>query len=213
MTAATGYWTSRNPGAPRTVSDADVERVVTRTLETLPRSATQWSTRSMAKECGLSFATVGRIWRAFGLKPHRSETFKLSTDPLFIEKVRDIVGLYLHPPERAVVLFSGREVADPGAGAHPASAAATTGGAAAALRTTTSGTARPLLFAALNAAIKIGEVIGIVLTGGNRSVGVPRGSCGVMSSTGGAGAKLDECTWYSWLPTARVRTRQRSFGD
>ena len=92
------------PGAPRTVSDADVERVVTRTLETLPRSATQWSTRSMAKECGLSFATVGRIWRAFGLKPHRSETFKLSTDPLFIEKVRDIVALYLHPPERAVVL-------------------------------------------------------------------------------------------------------------
>ena len=58
----------------------------------------------MAKECGLSFATVGRIWRAFGLKPYRSETFKLSTDPLFIEKVRDIVGLYLHPPERAVVL-------------------------------------------------------------------------------------------------------------
>ena len=92
------------PGAPRTVSDADVERVVTRTLETLPRSATQWSTRSMAKECGLSFATVGRIWRAFGLKPHRSETFKLSADPLFIEEVRDIVGLYLHPPERAVVL-------------------------------------------------------------------------------------------------------------
>ena len=92
------------PGAPRTVSDEDVERVVTRTLETLPRAATQWSTRSMAKECGLSFATVGRIWRAFGLKPHRSETFKLSADPLFIEKVRDIVGLYLHPPERAVVL-------------------------------------------------------------------------------------------------------------
>ena len=92
------------PGAPRTVADEDVERVVTRTLETLPRGATQWSTRSMAKECGLSFATVGRIWRAFGLRPHRSETFKLSADPLFIEKVRDIVGLYLHPPERAVVL-------------------------------------------------------------------------------------------------------------
>ena len=92
------------PGAPGPVADEDVERVVTRTLETLPRGATQWSTRSMAKECGLSFATVGRIWRAFGLKPHRSETFKLSQDPLFIEKVRDIVGLYLHPPERAVVL-------------------------------------------------------------------------------------------------------------
>ena len=92
------------PGAPRTVSDADVERVVVATLESLPRGATQWSTRSMAGKCGLSFATVGRIWRAFGLKPHRSETFKLSRDPLFIEKVRDIVGLYLHPPEQAVVL-------------------------------------------------------------------------------------------------------------
>lgn len=91
-------------GAPRTVSDEDVERVVTRTLEALPRGATQWSTRSMAKASGLSFATVARIWRAFALKPHRTETFKLSKDPLFIEKVRDIVGLYLHPPERAVVL-------------------------------------------------------------------------------------------------------------
>ncbi len=91
-------------GAPRTVSDEDVERVVTRTLEALPRGATQWSTRSMAQASGLSFATVARIWRAFALKPHRTETFKLSKDPLFIEKVRDIVGLYLHPPERAVVL-------------------------------------------------------------------------------------------------------------
>ena len=92
------------PGAPRRVSDEDVERVVVRTLETLPEGATYWSTRSMAQACGLSFATVARIWRAFALKPHRNETFKLSKDPLFIEKVRDIVGLYLHPPERAVVL-------------------------------------------------------------------------------------------------------------
>ena len=92
------------PGAPRKISDADVEAVVTRTLETLPKGATQWSTRSMAQACGLSFASVGRIWRAFALKPHRTETFKLSKDPLFTEKVRDIVGLYLHPPERAVVL-------------------------------------------------------------------------------------------------------------
>lgn len=92
------------PGTPRTVSDEDVERVVTRTLESLPRGATQWSTRSMAEASGLSRATVSRIWRAFALKPHRSETFKLSNDPLFIEKVRDIVGLYLAPPERAVVL-------------------------------------------------------------------------------------------------------------
>ena len=92
------------PGAPRTVSDADVERVVTMTLESMPRGATQWSTRSMAKACGLSSATVNRIWRAFGLQPHRTETFKLSADPLFIEKVRDVVGLYMAPPERAVVL-------------------------------------------------------------------------------------------------------------
>lgn len=99
-----GLLDEARPGAPRTVSDEDVERVVTRTLESLPKGATVWSTRSMAKACGLSFATVGRIWRAFALKPHRSETFKLSKDPLFVEKVRDIVGLYLHPPERAVVL-------------------------------------------------------------------------------------------------------------
>ena len=92
------------PGAPCTVSDADVERVVTTTLESMPRGATQWSTRSMAKRCGLSSATVNRIWRAFGLQPHRMETFKLSADPLFIEKVRDIVGLYMAPPERAAVL-------------------------------------------------------------------------------------------------------------
>jgi len=92
------------PGAPRTVSDADVERVVTMTLDSMPRDATQWSTRSMAKACGMSSATVNRIWRAFGLQPHRTETFKLSADPLFIEKVRDIVGLYMAPPERAVVL-------------------------------------------------------------------------------------------------------------
>ena len=92
------------PGAPRTIGDEDVERVVVKTLESLPRDATHWSTRSMAQACGLSAATVSRIWRAFALKPHRCETFKLSRDPQFIEKVRDIVGLYLHPPERAVVL-------------------------------------------------------------------------------------------------------------
>src|SRR5881392_3783469 len=92
------------PGAPRTVSDAQVERVVTVTLETTPREATHWSTRAMAARCGLSQSTVGRIWRAFGLQPHRAETFKLSRDPLFIDKVRDIVGLYLDPPERALVL-------------------------------------------------------------------------------------------------------------
>lgn len=92
------------PGAPRTVTDADVERVVTLTLETTPEDATHWSTRSMAERAGLGKSTVNRIWRAFGLQPHRTETFKLSGDPLFVEKVRDIAGLYLNPPDRALVL-------------------------------------------------------------------------------------------------------------
>lgn len=92
------------PGAPRRIGDADVERVLTRTLETRPPDATHWSTRSMAKRCGLSQSAVSRIWRAFALQPHRAETFQLSKDPLFIEKVRDIVGLYLHPPDEALVL-------------------------------------------------------------------------------------------------------------
>ncbi len=92
------------PGAPREVSDAAVERVLTLTLETRPRDATHWSTRSMARRCGLSQSAVSRIWRAFALQPHRAETFQLSKDPLFIEKVRDIVGLYLNPPDKALVL-------------------------------------------------------------------------------------------------------------
>jgi transposase len=92
------------PGAPRTITDAQVERVLTRTLESTPADATHWSTRSMAKASGLSRSAVHRIWRAFALQPHRTETFKLSADPLFIEKVRDIVGLYLRPPDRAMVL-------------------------------------------------------------------------------------------------------------
>lgn len=92
------------PGAPRKISDADVERVIVRTLETKPRDATHWSTRSMADEMGMSQSAISRIWRAFALQPHRVTTFKLSKDPLFIEKVRDIVGLYMSPPERALVL-------------------------------------------------------------------------------------------------------------
>ena len=92
------------PGAPRTITDARVEEVITRTLESKPEAATHWSTRSMAKAAGLSQSAIGRIWRAFGLQPHRTETFKLSTDPFFVEKVRDVVGLYLNPPERAIVL-------------------------------------------------------------------------------------------------------------
>jgi transposase len=92
------------PGAPRTVKDAKVEEIVRRTLEQKPRAATHWSRSTMAEAAGVSDSTVGRIWRAFGLQPHRVETFKLSKDPLFIEKVRDIVGLYMSPPDRAVVL-------------------------------------------------------------------------------------------------------------
>ena len=92
------------PGAPRTITDASVERVVTLTLESKPSDATHWSTRSMAKRSGLSQSAIVRIWRAFGLQPHRAETFKLSTDPLFVDKVRDIVGLYMDPPRKALVL-------------------------------------------------------------------------------------------------------------
>lgn len=92
------------PGAPRRITDADVERVITMTLEKTPRDATHWSTRSMACAAGMSQTAISRIWRAFALQPHRTETFKLSKDPLFVEKVRDIVGLYLNPPDRAMVL-------------------------------------------------------------------------------------------------------------
>jgi transposase len=92
------------PGVPRTITDAQVEKVLTTTLETTPRDATHWSTRSLATHCGMSQSAVARIWRAFALQPHRTETFKLSKDPLFIDKVRDIVGLYLHPPDHALVL-------------------------------------------------------------------------------------------------------------
>jgi transposase len=92
------------PGRPRTVTDEQVEAVIVKTLETTPKGATHWSTRSMAKEVGLTQSAVLRIWKAFGLQPHRQDAWKLSKDPLFIEKVRDVVGLYLNPPERAVVL-------------------------------------------------------------------------------------------------------------
>jgi transposase len=92
------------PGAPRAITDAHVERVVTLTLESAPRDATHWSTRSMARKAGLSQTAICRIWHAFGLQPHRTEAFKLSKDPLFVEKVRDIVGLYLDPPDHALVL-------------------------------------------------------------------------------------------------------------
>ena len=92
------------PGAPRRIGDEQVAELIDRTLSERPQGSTHWSLRSMARASGVSGTTVGRVWRAFGLQPHRAETFKLSTDPLFAEKVRDIVGLYLAPPERALVL-------------------------------------------------------------------------------------------------------------
>ncbi len=92
------------PGRPRTITDEHVEEVVVKTLESTPKDATHWSTRSMAKEVGLTQNAILRIWHAYGLQPHRQETFKLSKDPLFVDKVHDVVGLYLNPPERAVVL-------------------------------------------------------------------------------------------------------------
>jgi len=118
ITAATvGKWRGRfrlrgmeglsdepRPGTPRKITDAKVEEAVTQTLESLPRAATHWSTRSLAKKVGLSQSAIVRIWHSFGLQPHRSETFKLSTDSFLVEKVRDIVGLYLNPPEHAIVL-------------------------------------------------------------------------------------------------------------
>jgi len=115
--ATVGKWRSRfvrkrlkglhdepRPGAPCTITDDHVEAVVVKTLTEKPKDATHWSTRGMAKATGMSQSAVSRIWRAFGLKPHLTETFKLSTDPLFIEKVRDIVALYLNPPDGALVL-------------------------------------------------------------------------------------------------------------
>jgi transposase len=99
-----GLLDTPRPGAPRSIDDARVDAVVARTLESIPVDATHWSTRAMAREMALSQTAVARIWRAFGLQPHRQETFKLSSDPLFVEKVRDIVGLYLDPPLKAMVL-------------------------------------------------------------------------------------------------------------
>jgi transposase len=90
-------------GAPRKLSDADVEAVVVQTLETTPKGRTHWSTRKMAKKAGISHATVGRIWRTFGLKPHITQSFKLSPDPQLVDKIRDVVGLYMNPPANAAV--------------------------------------------------------------------------------------------------------------
>ena len=99
-----GLLDEARPGRPRTIDDDQIAAVIERTLRSTPRDATHWSIRSMAAETGFSHTTIRRIWNAFGLQPHRTETFKLSSDPLFVDKVRDIVGLYLSPPNRALVL-------------------------------------------------------------------------------------------------------------
>ena len=111
-------------GAPRSIDDKKVEEVLTKTLEGAPRarthwSSTHWSSRLMAKEAGISEHSVLRIWRAFGLKPHRVDSFKLSADPMFVEKVRDIVGLYLNPPDKAIVLCVDEKSPDSSPGAQP----------------------------------------------------------------------------------------------
>ena len=111
------------PGAPRSITDAQVEEVVTQTLESMPVNSTHWSTRLMAEKTGLSQTAIVRIWRAFGLQPHRVENFKFSKDPQFVEKVRDIVGLYLNPPDRAIVLCRRKE-SGPGAEPYAADSAA-----------------------------------------------------------------------------------------
>ena len=99
-----GLYDELRPGAPRSISDEQVAEVVYKTLKTKPKDETQWTVRSMGEETGLTKDAVHRIWRTFGLKPHRTESFKLSTDPFFVDKVRDVVGLYLNPPDHAVVL-------------------------------------------------------------------------------------------------------------
>jgi len=99
-----GLFDERRPGAPRKIGDEHIERVIVATLERRPAGATHWSTRVMAKKLGFSQSAISRIWRAFGLKPHRASTYTLSRDPLFVEKVRDVVGLYLNPPDHAIVL-------------------------------------------------------------------------------------------------------------
>jgi transposase len=116
-----GLYDEPRPGAPREIGDDEIAAMIRKTLETRPKGATHWSLRAMGKEIGHAPSTVHRIWQAFGLQPHRVETFKLSSDPLFVEKVRDIVGLYLSPPERRCAVCR-REIA--GAGARPHAAAA-----------------------------------------------------------------------------------------
>ena len=98
-----GIYDEPRVGAPRTITDEDVEAVIVKTLETTPAGETHWTTRTMATNAGMSHTTIGRIWRTVGLQPHVTESFKISPDPQLIEKVRDVVGLYMHPPTNAAV--------------------------------------------------------------------------------------------------------------
>jgi transposase len=129
------------PGRPATVTTEQVEDVVVATLEATPKNATHWSRAKMAERSGLSKSTIGRIWKAFGLKPHRTDGFKPSNDPLFVEKVYDIVGPYLAPPESAVVLRIRREVAGASVVSVAAGVPEDVGHAVRNAPTTTSGTA------------------------------------------------------------------------
>ena len=118
-----GLYDEPRVGAPRTISDEQVEAIIVKTLETTPPGETHWSTRSMAKAAGVSHTMVGRIWRTFRLQPHRTEGFKLSPDPQLVEKIRDVVGLYVAPPANAVVFSLDEKSADPGnstCATHPA---------------------------------------------------------------------------------------------
>jgi transposase len=135
-----GLYDEPRPGAPRRIGDDAIAETVRRTLEETPPDATHWSLRGMARAAGYAPSTIHRIWQAFGLQPHRVETFKLSSDPLFVDKVRDIVGLYLAPPDRALVLCvdeksqskrsTGRSRCCPCGPARPSAAATTTSGTA-----------------------------------------------------------------------------------
>src|SRR5438309_7334863 len=113
------------PGAARSIKDAQVEAVITKTLESIPANSTQWSTRLMAQKTGLSQTAIVRIWRAFGWQPHRVENFKFSKDPQFVEKVRDIVGLYMNPPDHAIVPM--RRLEESSASAEPYAADSSAG--------------------------------------------------------------------------------------
>jgi transposase len=117
-----GLYDEPRPGSPRKINDEQIEKIIIQTLESTPRGQTHWSTRELAKATGLSRSTISRIWRAFGLQPHRVETFKLSPDPLLIDKVRDIVGLYMNPPDRALVVCVDEKSQIQATGSHAADA-------------------------------------------------------------------------------------------